>query len=83
MKAYLTDENEGMSYYSRRVHQRMQLPQVVNSGGDQVFGAIWEGGGDAEKRVVQTGKFTKGLRARLALPLCALYHTKSESGAYA
>lgn len=29
MKAYLTDADNGVPYYSRRVHQRKQTPQVV------------------------------------------------------
>jgi hypothetical protein len=37
MEAYLGDTNDGVPYYSRRVHQRKQTPQVVAQDKDRVL----------------------------------------------
>jgi uncharacterized caspase-like protein len=37
MERYLTDADEGVPYYSRRVHQRKQTPQVVTQDKDRVL----------------------------------------------
>jgi hypothetical protein len=37
MEKYLTNENEGVPYWSRRVHQRKQVPQVVTQDKDQLL----------------------------------------------
>jgi hypothetical protein len=37
MKRYLTSESSGVPYWSRRVHQRGQMPQVVSQPPDRVL----------------------------------------------
>jgi hypothetical protein len=37
MKQYLTDEGRGVPYWSGRVHQRKQMPQVVSQNPNRVL----------------------------------------------
>jgi hypothetical protein len=37
MKQYLIDQNDGVPYWSGRVHQRTQTPQVVSQNPDRVL----------------------------------------------
>jgi hypothetical protein len=37
MKRYLTNESSGVPYWSRRVHQRKQVPQVVTQSPNRVL----------------------------------------------